>query len=275
MAKHAKKPENVIGMHYFSPVPKMPLLEIVKTDQTADSVIASCYDFGIKQGKTCIVVKDAPGFYVNRILGPYMNECLVMIDEGLDFTVIDKALKKKGFPVGPITLFDQVGLDIAAHVVGSSEKMIGTRDGFKLSYGVVKMFEAGRLGRKNKSGFYNYDKNSKKQGPDKSAYQFFEGNGDKSLPLEDIQNRALMLMLNEAVLCLEEGIIANPTDGDIGAVFGIGFLPFTGGPFSYMDYLGASKVVEIMNDLVAKYGKKYTPAKTLIDFANNGGKFHA
>ena len=219
MANHAKKPENVIGMHYFSPVPKMPLLEIVKTDKTSEKVIASCYDFGVKQGKTVIVVKDSPGFYVNRILGPYMNECLVMIDEGLDFTAIDKALLKKGFPVGPITLFDQVGLDIAAHVVGSSEKMIGTRDGFKLSYGVVKMFEAGRLGRKNKSGFYNYNDKSKKQGPDKSAYQFFEGNGDKSMPMDEIQNRALMLMLNEAVLCLEEGIIANPTDGDIGHTF--------------------------------------------------------
>ena len=275
MAENAKNPENVIGMHYFSPVPKMPLLEIVKTDKTADSVIASCYDFGVNQGKTVIVVKDSPGFYVNRILGPYMNECLVMIDEGLDFGAIDKALLKKGFPVGPITLFDQVGLDIAAHVVGSSEKMIGARDGFVLSYGVVKMFEAGRLGRKNKQGFFSYDKKSKKQGPDKSAYQFFKGNGDKSLPMEEIQNRALMLMLNEAVLCLEEGIIANATDGDIGAVFGIGFLPFTGGPFSYMDQLGADRVVEIMNDLTEKYGPKYTPAKTLIELANSGGKFHA
>jgi 3-hydroxyacyl-CoA dehydrogenase/enoyl-CoA hydratase/3-hydroxybutyryl-CoA epimerase len=144
-----------------------------------------------------------------------------------------------------------------------------------LSYGVVKMFEAGRLGRKNKQGFFSYDKKSKKQGPDKSAYQFFKGNGDKSLPMEEIQNRALMLMLNEAVLCLEEGIIANATDGDIGAVFGIGFLPFTGGPFSYMDQLGADRVVEIMNDLTEKYGPKYTPAKTLIELANSGGKFHA
>lgn len=274
MANHAKRPENVIGMHYFSPVPKMPLLEIVKTDKTADWVIASCYDFGIRQGKTCIVVQDSPGFYVNRILGPYMNECLVMVDEGVDFIVIDKALKKKGFPVGPITLFDQVGLDIAAHVVGSSEKMLEHRPGFEISRGVVKMFEDGRLGRKNKKGFYHYDKKGKRAGADKSAYQYFNGNGDKSLPVEEIQNRALMLMLNEAALCLEEGIIANPMDGDLGAVFGIGFLPFTGGPFNYMDLLGVEKVVEIMEELAVKYGAKYTPCTLLSKMAKNGEKFH-
>ena len=203
-----------------------------------------------------------------------MNECLVMIDEGLDFGTIDKALLKKGFPVGPITLFDQVGLDIAAHVVRSSEKLIGTRDGFEISYGVVKMFEAGRLGRKNKQGFYNYDEKGKRKGMDKSAYQFFKGNGEKTLPMEEIQNRTLMLMLNEAVLCLEEGIISNVTDGDLGAVFGMGFLPFTGGPFSYMDQLGTKKVVKIMANLQEKYGAKFTPAKRLIELSNNGGKFH-
>ncbi|RMG85215.1 MAG: fatty acid oxidation complex subunit alpha FadJ, partial [Bacteroidetes bacterium] len=275
MARHAKHPENVIGMHYFSPVPKMPLLEIVKTDQTSDETLAACYDFGIRQGKTCIIVKDSPGFYVNRILGPYMNECLLMIEEGVDFTVIDKALLKKGFPVGPITLFDQVGLDIAAHVVGSSEKMMGAREGFKISYGVVKMFESGRLGRKNGKGFYLYDKKGKRKAPDKSVYAFFGARGNVAMPIEEIQNRALMLMLNEAVLCLEEGIIANPTDGDLGAVFGIGFLPFTGGPFRYMDQLGAQKVVSIMTGLAEKYGPKFNPAKTLLNLSKNNKTFHS
>lgn len=274
MAQHAKKPAQVIGMHYFSPVPKMPLLEIVKTDQTADWVIAACYDFGLRQGKTCIVVKDSPGFYVNRILAPYMNECLIMIEEGLDFVSIDKALKKKGFPVGPITLFDQVGLDIAAHVVGSSEKVVGDRPGFEISYAVVKMFEAGRLGKKNKKGFFVYDsKTGKKKGPDQTAYQFFKGNGNAQSSMETIQDRALMLMLNEAVLCLEEGIIANPTDGDLGAVFGIGFLPFTGGPFRYMDLLGAKTVVETMEKLSEQFGPKFTPAKTLLEMAKAGKSF--
>ncbi len=274
MASHSTKPEMVIGMHYFSPVPKMPLLEIVKTDKTADSVIASCYEFGLKQGKTCIVVKDSPGFYVNRILGPYMNESLLLLDEGVAIEAIDKAMKKKGFPVGPITLFDQVGLDIAAHVVDSSRKIVANRNGFTISDSVIKMFEAGRLGRKNGNGFYKYDEKGKKQAPDTSAYQFFKGKGGTTMDIETIQNRCLYLMFNEAVLCLDEGIIANPTDGDLGAVFGTGFLPFTGGPFRYMDQLGIANVVKTMNDLASKYGEKFKPANMLVDMVTKGNQFH-
>ncbi len=274
MASHATKPEMVIGMHYFSPVPKMPLLEIVKTEKTADSVIASCYEFGLKQGKTCIVVKDSPGFYVNRILGPYMNESLLLLDEGVAIDAVDKAMKKKGFPVGPITLFDQVGLDIAAHVVDSSRKIVADRSGFTISDSVIKMFEAGRLGRKNGKGFYHYDEKGKKKGADTTAYQFFKGNGGTSMEMENIQNRCLYLMLNEAVMCLEEGIIASATDGDIGAVFGTGFLPFTGGPFRYMDQLGIQNVVDTMNNLASKNGEKFKPAKLLVDMAANGKQFH-
>lgn len=258
MANHAKNPELVIGMHYFSPVPKMPLLEIVKTEYTADWVVASCYDLGIRQGKTCIIVKDSPGFYVNRMLAPYMNECLIMLEEGVPMEAIDKAMLKLGFPVGPITLFDQVGLDIGAHVVGSSKKLVENRPGFEISYGVVKMFEAGRLGRKNKSGFYKYDpKTGKRKSPDASAYQFFAGNGSKKIPFEEIQDRCLMLLLNEAVMCLAEGIIANKTDGDLGAVFGMGFLPFTGGPFKYIDQVGEATILGKMKRLEEKYGAKF------------------
>lgn len=271
MANHAQKPENLIGMHYFSPVPKMPLLEIVKTEKTADWVISSCYDFGLKQGKTCIVVKDSPGFYVNRILAPYINECLLMIDEGIEISSIDKALKKAGFPVGPITLLDEVGLDVAAHITRSSSEMVANRPGFEINTSTIKMFEAGKFGKKNKNGFYLYDAKGKKKAIDPSVYKFFKGNGKKTLPEKEIQNRALMMMLNEAVMCLEAEIIANPTDGDIGAVFGIGFPPFKAGPFRYLDAMGIDKAVEIMQDLKNKYGEKFTPAKRLLD----GKKFYS
>ena len=274
MAQHAKKPEMVIGMHYFSPVPKMPLLEIVKTDKTADWVIASCYKMGLKQGKTCIVVKDGPGFYVNRILAPYSNECLVMIDEGIAIEKVDNALKKKGFPVGPITLLDEVGLDIAAHVTESSKRIVAHRAGFEICGSVVKMHADGRDGRKNKKGFFTYNDKGKRTGVDASAYQYFKGNGKKELALKEIQDRAVMLMLNEAVLCLEEGIIANPKDGDLGAVFGIGFLPFTGGPFRAIDTWGVENVVNTMNELKGKYGERFQPAETLVRMALNGETFH-
>lgn len=274
MAEHARKPEMVIGMHYFSPVPKMPLLEIVKTDKTADWVIAACYDLGIRQGKTCIVVRDGPSFYVNRILSPYTNECLLMADEGIALEAIDRAFLKKGFPVGPITLLDQVGLDIAAHVTDTSRKIVAKRPGFEISEAVVKMWEAGRLGRKNKSGFYQYNGKGRRRGIDPTAYQFFKGDGKKELPLEEIQNRGLLLMLNEAVLCLEEGIIANAKDGDLGAVFGIGFPPFAGGPFRAMDSWGIPNVVNALYGLQDKYGPRFTPAATLERMAADGRRFY-
>lgn len=275
MAQHAQKPSQVIGMHYFSPVPKMPLLEIVKTDQTAESVIGACYDFGLRQGKTCIVVKDSPGFYVNRILAPYINECLVMIDEGIPLEVVDRALLKKGFPVGPITVLDEVGLDIAAHVTKSGEAVVKGRPGFEVNYSVVEMFEAGRLGRKNGKGFYHYDpKTTKRKGPDASVYQFFKGNGKASLPQTTIQDRAVMMMLNEAVMSLELGIIEKPLDGDLGAVFGIGFLPFTGGPFRYIDELGVENVIATMNELASQYGERFLPRPKLLEMAKTGKKFY-
>ena len=275
MAAHAKRPEQVVGMHYFSPVPKMPLLEIVKTDKTSEAVLATCYDLGVQQGKTCIVVKDSPGFYVNRILGPYMNEALVLLDEGAKIEDIDRAMKKQGFPVGPVTLFDQVGLDIAAHVVHSSEKIAATKEGMQIHYGVVKMFEDGRLGRKNGKGFYHYDpKTRKKKGPDDSAYGYFDGSGNTPMPRSDIQDRLLMLMLNEAALCLEEGIIDRPLDGDIGAVFGIGFPPFTAGPFRYMDQLNISHVVATMSRLAQQHGPRFKPAASLVQMAENNETFY-
>ena len=151
MANHAKRPEKVIGMRYFSPVPKMPPLEIVKTDKTSEETIAACYDFGVRQGKTVIVVNDGPGFYVNRILAPYLNECLLMIDEGIKIDVIDKTFKKLGFPVGPISLLDEVGLDIAAHVAQSAEEaLMKEREGFVASDSTKRMYEAGRLGKKKR-----------------------------------------------------------------------------------------------------------------------------
>lgn len=274
MMKHAQKPEMVIGMHYFSPVPKMPLLEIVKTEKTAEWVIASCYEMGLRQGKTVIVVQDGPGFYVNRILAPYTNECLTMLDEGLAIETVDKAMLKKGFPVGPITLLDEVGLDIAAHVTESSRTFAETKKGFTVNDAVVRMNTDGRKGKKNKKGFFSYDKKGKKSGVDSTAYQYFKGNGDQTLNINDIQDRGVMLMLNEAVLCLEEGIISTPTDGDLGAVFGIGFLPFTGGPFRMIDAIGVKQIVARMNELKAVYGERFTPASLLVKMAKSSQTFH-
>lgn len=276
MAEHAEKPENVIGMHYFSPVPKMPLLEIVKTKYTSESALSSVYDVGVRQGKTCIVVQDGPGFYANRILAPYLNEVMLMIEEGAEIEKLDRAMKKKGMPVGPVALMDEVGIDVGAHVMsGDISEVVKSREGVTVSMGLIKMFEAGYLGKKNKKGYYKYDgKKGKRNGANPAAYQFFGNPAKKEFSFEDMTWRPLLLMINEAIMCLEEGIISTPTDGDIGAVFGLGFLPFTGGPFRFIDAFGAEQMVELMQSYEQKIGPKFRPRPMLVEKAKQEGKFH-
>jgi fatty acid oxidation complex alpha subunit FadJ len=274
MAKAAKRPENVVGMHYFSPVPKMPLLEIIKTDQTSEETLATCFELGMRQGKTCIVVNDAPGFYVNRILAPYINEVLLMIEEGAKIETIDKALKKKGMPVGPIVLLDEVGIDVGAHVMsGDMTDFVTQREGVKMSEGLPKMFEAGLYGKKNKKGFYKYNDKGKKTGINEDVYQYFGNPPKKDFELDYICDRSISLLLNEAVMCLEEGIISDTIDGDLGGVFGIGFLPWSGGPFSYINKVGAKRIVDRMKEFESQLGPKFKPRPMLEAYANEGKLF--
>lgn len=278
IAKASSRPEQVIGMHYFSPVPKMPLLEIIVTDQTADWVTSTCYDLGVKQGKTVIVVKDGPGFYTTRILVPLMGEALNMLDEGADAIQIDSALKKFGFPVGPITLMDEVGIDVGYHIMTGEliQHFIATRKGVKTSDGIAKMYEAGYHGRKNKKGFYQYDEAGKKKRElDPNMYSFFGGNTRKKFSDQEIYERIGMSMVSEAALCMQEGIITSALDGDVGAVFGLGFPPFRGGPFRYMDALGLQETVDLFNRLAEKHGDRFLPPQIILDKAKSGEKFYS
>jgi 3-hydroxyacyl-CoA dehydrogenase/enoyl-CoA hydratase/3-hydroxybutyryl-CoA epimerase len=279
IAANAKNPELVIGMHYFSPVPKMPLLEIIKTDKTADWVTATCFDVGVRQGKTVIVVNDGPGFYTTRILAPLMNEAQLLLDEGGDILQIDREMNLFGFPVGPITLADEVGIDVGAHIMSGElmTEMLKLRPDFKVSKTLLEISKAGYKGRKNKKGFYKYDENGKKVSGqvDSDIYSYYGGNSRKKFDATEIHHRCAFAMLNEAALCLEEGIIENPLDGDIGAVFGLGFPPFRGGPFRYADTLGAQQVVDILNDLQQRFGARFKPAQILVDYAKAGKKFYS
>lgn len=275
IAEKAAHPELIIGMHYFSPVPKMPLLEIIKTPKTADWVTATCYEVGIRQGKTNIVVNDGPGFYTTRILAPYFNEALLVLNEGCDAAQIDKAMKKWGFPVGPITLLDEVGLDVGAHVMsGDLIEYYLQRPGAKKTDIVKLMYEAGRMGKKNKKGFFKYDEKGKKQGIDESIYQYCEVKERKPFSDAQIQNRLGFAMVKECLLCLEDNIIENPLDGDIGAIFGLGFPPFKGGAFRFLDTLGLTKAVEIYQMLSKENGERFSAPNILIDKAAKGETFY-
>lgn len=274
IAAEAKHPERVIGMHYFSPVPKMPLLEIITTEKTADWVTATAYDLGVKQGKTVIVVGDGPGFYTTRILAPLMNEAICLLEEGAKIEDIDRNMKLFGYPVGPITLLDEVGLDVAAHVTDVMNDLFSKR-GVTGSNVAKKITDAGLKGRKNDKGFYLYPKKKgKKKTINTDIYQFFGGKSRKAFDREEMQSRIALMMVNEAAVCLQDGILQSPRDGDLGAILGLGFPPFRGGPFRYVDTVGISKIVATLESLQEKHGVRFTPAPILQEYAKNNKKFY-
>ncbi len=273
VAEASRDASRVIGLHFFSPVHKMPLLEVIVTPRTAPDVIATAVAFGRKLGKTVIVVNDAPGFYVNRILVPYLNEAGTLLDEGARIDAIDTAMLDYGFPVGPVTLLDEVGLDVA----GKSGATMAAAFGRRLSPSATlsTVLSEGRLGRKGKKGFYLYDDTGKKGGVDESVYASTPtGSARVDVSAAEIQERLSLLMVNEAVRCVEEGILRAPRDGDIGAVFGIGFPPFRGGPLRVVDTIGAAELVRRLEALDARFPGRYEPAALLRDMATTGATFY-
>ncbi|MBF4433832.1 fatty acid oxidation complex subunit alpha FadJ [Vibrio anguillarum] len=270
IAAKAARPENVIGLHYFSPVEKMPLVEVIPHQTTSQETIATVVALAKKQGKTPIVVKDCAGFYVNRILAPYMNEAAQILMAGESIEKIDTALLDFGFPVGPITLLDEVGIDVGSKIMPILVQELGPRfqgpDVFDL------LLNDNRKGRKSSKGFYTYK--GKKKEIDKSIYKLLKITPDAKQSDKEIALRCVLLMLNEAVRCLDEGVIRCARDGDIGAIFGIGFPPFLGGPFRYIDQIGIKKLVEMMNQHAEKYGDKFAPCDGLLTRAGVEARFY-
>jgi len=277
IAKGSKRPENIVGMYYFSPVPSMPLLEIIPHEGTSDIAMATAFDVGTKQGKTCIVVKDVPGFYVNRCLGPFLVEVSALVCDGVDLEELDSVVRAFGMPVGPVTLADEVGLDVTSHVASFlSNADLGVRmDGGNIAL-MENMVSKGWLGKKSGQGFYLYDKKGKGKtiSPDVKTYLKEFVQKDLKLDKDEIQNRIISRFVNEAAKCLEDEIIADPVVGDIGLVFGTGFAPFRGGPFRYLDQIGVSGYVDMMNSFADKYGPQFEPCQLLKDYAATNKKFY-
>ena len=274
IAAQAQRPEQVIGLHFFSPVEKMPLVEVIPHAGTSETTIATTVKLAKQLGKTPVVVADKAGFYVNRILAPYINEAMRLLVEGETLEHIDGALTKFGFPVGPIQLLDEVGIDTGTKIIPVLESAYGDR--FSAPANIISaILNDDRKGRKNGRGFYLYGakgRKSKKQ-PDPAIYTLI-GSGQKgTLSGQQIAERCVMMMLNEAARCFDEQVVRSARDGDIGAVFGIGFPPFLGGPFRYMDTLGAGEVVAILQRLTAESGPRFTPCDTLTRMAEKGLAF--
>ena len=273
IAAEAARPEQVIGLHYFSPVDKMPLAEVIAHDKTSDQTISTTVDLARKQGKTPIVVKDGAGFYVNRILAPYMNESANVLLSGEPIEHLDKALLNFGFPVGPMKLLDEVGIDIGAKISPILEGELGER--FKAPAAFDKLLADDRKGKKNKRGLYKYSGKKPGKEVDESVYSLMGISPSKKMSEQQIAERCVLLMLNEAAMCLDEQVIRSPRDGDIGAIFGIGFPPFLGGPFRYMDSLGIKHVVARLEHYQGTFGDRFAPADLLKKMLEQGKTFYS
>jgi 3-hydroxyacyl-CoA dehydrogenase/enoyl-CoA hydratase/3-hydroxybutyryl-CoA epimerase len=271
IAAEARYPERVLGMHFFSPVEKMPLLEVIPTQRTAPEAIITAVRFGRRMGKTVIVVADHPGFWVNRILSPYLNEAGILLSEGTPIELIDRTMTAWGFPVGPVALLDEVGLDVAQKASAVMYETFGDR--MRPSDALAHMLGAARLGRKTGSGFYRY-RRGHKSGPDETVYQLLGVRRLESVDATWVERRLVYALLNEAAMASSDGVVRSSRDGDVGALFGFGFPAFRGGPLRVIDDLGASRVVDALGELRDRYGERFAPAPALVEMATRSTRYY-
>jgi 3-hydroxyacyl-CoA dehydrogenase/enoyl-CoA hydratase/3-hydroxybutyryl-CoA epimerase len=279
MAKATKRPEKVVGLHFFNPVHRMPLVEIIRGETTSDATVASLVAFSKKMGKTPVVCKDVPGFLVNRILGAYLAEAARLLFEGAHVDQVDKALLEFGMPMGPFNLVDEIGVDVAAKVSHILENAFGKRMSTVDTTGanvLDKIVASGRLGKKNGKGFYVYDGKDKKV--DESVLNEVGASHRVSITeflSSEIQDRCVLMMVNEAAMILAEGIVRRPQDVDAGMIFGTGFPPFRGGLLRYADSIGIDNLTGKMELLAEKHGERFKPSSLLAEMKNGGKKFYA
>ncbi|MCB1352366.1 MAG: enoyl-CoA hydratase/isomerase family protein [Rhodobacteraceae bacterium] len=274
LAKSSRNPEQYIGIHFFSPVHKMMLVEIIKGRKTGDRAVAKALDFVRQIRKTPIVVNDSRFFYANRCIIPYLNEGVRMVAEGIEPALVENAAKQLGFPLGPLQLSDEVSIDLGVKIAKATKAAMG--DAYPESPAddvLFHLFEEGRLGRKAKAGFYTYDEKGKRQ-------LLWTGLREHWPPLSDqpdvirVQHRLAMIQTLEAIRALEQGVLMDIREGDVGAILGWGFMPWSGGPFSWIDMLGPANAVEICDELAAAEGERFAPPQLLCEMAELGETFY-
>ncbi|MDT8316843.1 MAG: 3-hydroxyacyl-CoA dehydrogenase NAD-binding domain-containing protein [bacterium] len=266
-----KKPERFAGMHFFNPVHMMPLVEVIRGKKSSDEATSAIVALAKRLGKTPIVVKDREGFLVNRLLMPYLNEAVLMLEEGASIEEIDKALLDFGMPMGAFILLDEIGIDIAWHVANILHNAFGER--MKPAQLMKTILDSGRLGKKNSKGYYAYKAGTRK-GPDGEIYSLTGGKKGGLLSDSNITDRAVLLMLNEAAYCLDEKIVEKADYVDGGMIFGVGFPPFRGGLLKYADWRGLKEIEERLNQLKEKYGDRFKPAPLIHKMAKEGKTFY-
>lgn len=275
IAAEAENPGRVLGMHYFSPVPRVPLLEVVAGPQTSPDAIATAVELGSRQGKTVIVVRDGPGFYTSRILAPYMDEAARLLAEGAQIEQVDQVMTRLGFPLGPFRLLDEVGLDIGVEISEVLQEGFGDR--MEPNPLLETMVDNGRIGKKRGSGFYRYEREGEDwkrlDEVDESVYGVV-GVEPGEEPPTDAADRMLLRMVNEALFAFGDDTLYTASDGDIGAVFGLGFPAHLGGPFHYVEkQRGIEETLADLDDFASRYGPRFQPAPALTEAARSGERF--
>ena len=271
IAANAKRPENVVGMHFFNPVDRMPLVEVIRGEKTSDAAMVTVANFARKLGKTVVYCNDGPGFIVNRILGPYMNEAGFLLEDGNSIESIDKAMVDFGMPMGPMALLDEVGIDVAAKVGDILSKAFADRMSAR-SRVVDLLYKDQRFGKKNGRGLYVYD-NGKRKGADASVYKLL-GVTPHRADAASVVERTILSMINEAAMILEEKIAGSAAELDLAMIMGTGFPPFRGGLLRYADSLGAKYIVTRLEDLAARLGPRFAPTMPLRKLADSGKSFY-
>ncbi len=274
LAKASARPGQFIGIHFFSPVDKMNLVEIIRGKQTGDRAVAKALDFVRAIRKTPIVVNDARFFYANRCIIPYINEGIRMVAEGVEPALIENAAKLVGMPLGPLQLVDETSIDLGVKIAKATKAAMGDAypDG-AVDAVLFWMADQGRMGKKANAGFYAYDAAGKREGLWEGLAAEYPHKADPELTT--VQHRLLMAQVLEAVRALQEGVLTDIREGDVGAILGWGFAPWSGGPFSWLDIIGAARAVEICERLVAEFGPRFEAPALLREMAAKGESFYA
>ncbi|MBU3029382.1 3-hydroxyacyl-CoA dehydrogenase NAD-binding domain-containing protein [Paracoccus marinaquae] len=274
LAKASKRPEQFIGIHFFSPVDKMALVEIIKGRETGPRAVAKALDFVRQIRKTPIVVNDARFFYANRCIIPYINEGVRMVAEGVNPVLIENAAKLMGMPLGPLQLVDETSIDLGVKIAKATRAAMG--DAYPddaVDEVLFWLADQGRLGRKSNAGFYAYDEAGKRQALWEGLDAKYPRAGEQP-DLHEVQHRLMFAQTLEAVRALEEGVLEDIREGDVGAILGWGFAPWSGGPFSWLDMLGAARAARICDDLTARHGARFATPALLREMAARGDSFY-
>ena len=275
LAKNSSRPEQFVGIHFFSPVEKMLLVEIIKGEKTGDKALATALDYVRAIKKTPIVVNDSRGFFANRCVLNYILEGHLMLNEGIPPAMIENAGKMAGMPVGPLSLNDEVALDLGWKILNATKADLGPASVSAVQENILEFMvvKSERFGRKNGKGFYDYDGKNKKLWPGLAHLQKVKLDPD-TLDIEELKHRLLVTQSLEAARTVEDGVIVDPREADVGSILGFGFAPFTGGTLSYIDGMGAKAFVKLCLALEAKHGARFKPCKLLVEMAQNGETFY-